>query len=312
MIRRDGTVKLIDFGVARMGGRYARFPTDAVVGKSGYLAPEQISMQPIDARVDVFAAGILLHELCAGRRLFHGASESETHRQISRAMVEPPSTSNRDVPAALDEIALCALAREPGRRFASGHHMAAALAAVESLVDAWPPARLGELVCALSPNSPAEPNDCVPARLVVRGSVSEPVLGEVRFPELAPDDTPRHKRARRSWMMAAALAMGLVVPCLVVPRGRLQTGSAARQPERVAAVVEIAQAPVPSVGGAASTESVRGIEPSAPAVPKRATWRERGVRKPRWPKVAQASAPPSTSPVRSLKEGGLSNPFAPR
>jgi tRNA A-37 threonylcarbamoyl transferase component Bud32 len=117
----DGVSKLTDFGVAHAAGRLAqtRVNDKAVKGKLGYLAPEQLHKKPIDRRVDVFAAGIVLWEALTGETLFPGATEAETLGLLLRRPIPPPSSIAPDVSIELDEACLRALERDPRRRFAT-------------------------------------------------------------------------------------------------------------------------------------------------------------------------------------------------
>ena len=73
MVCRDGSVKLLDFGVAKIIDACDYDTSQTVQGKFPYMAPEQVNRLPVDRRADVFAAGIVVHEMLAGRRLFAGA-----------------------------------------------------------------------------------------------------------------------------------------------------------------------------------------------------------------------------------------------
>jgi hypothetical protein len=129
MIGRDGSVKLLDFGIATLlhEGATARTHTGSLKGKYGYMSPEQAAGKPIDHRIDIFAAGIVLHELLTGRRLFQGETELETLRRVADCDVPRPSELNREVPLALDAIVLQALARDPAERFATAQAMCDAI-----------------------------------------------------------------------------------------------------------------------------------------------------------------------------------------
>jgi len=131
MVCRDGSVKLLDFGVAKVIDAHDYDISATVQGKFPYMAPEQVNRLPLDRRVDVFAAGIVLHEMLSGRRLFAAATELETLRRVDACEVTPPSVYNRDVSIGLDAVVLKALSRDPGERFDSGEDMAAALMQVE-------------------------------------------------------------------------------------------------------------------------------------------------------------------------------------
>jgi serine/threonine-protein kinase len=125
MVGFDGTVKLLDFGVAHATPEIHAAQTDAGVikGKLSYVAPEQLQGRPVDRRSDLFSLGVVLHELLSWRRLFHAPSDHETVRMVLEAPIAPPSQRNRTVPAALDKIVLRALARDPAQRYASAGEM---------------------------------------------------------------------------------------------------------------------------------------------------------------------------------------------
>ena len=108
----EGDVKLIDFGVARALG-HRSLTAGGFVGKAAYASPEQIlNPQGIDRRSDVFAAGVILYELCAGRPLFLRDSDFATMGAVVQAEVPPIE----DAPVALNDLLARALARDPERR----------------------------------------------------------------------------------------------------------------------------------------------------------------------------------------------------
>src|SRR6185312_6228818 len=139
-----------DFGVAKIIGQFDYDVTQSFKGKYAYMSPEQVNHQPIDRRVDVFAVGIVLHELLTGKRLFAAQTELETLQRVSAAKVIAPSVDNADVPRALDAIVKKALARDPGERYASGAQLAEALESLDAL--AWSRRRLAAYVAELFAN----------------------------------------------------------------------------------------------------------------------------------------------------------------
>ena len=127
MVCRDGSVKLLDFGVAKVIDAFDYDMSVTVKGKYPYMAPEQVNRLPIDRRVDVFASGIVLHELLTGRRLFAASTELETLKKVDAAKVPPPSKDNPAVTPELDAIVLKALSRDPADRYDSAEELASAL-----------------------------------------------------------------------------------------------------------------------------------------------------------------------------------------
>jgi serine/threonine protein kinase len=127
LVSFEGDVKIVDFGLAKAQGRAQATQAGVVKGKLAYLAPEQLRGLPLDARVDVYAAGIVLWELLTGRRLFYADTDLDTLRNVHRAEVEAPSRYNPSLPPALDRVVLTALARDRDARFASAQEFLDAL-----------------------------------------------------------------------------------------------------------------------------------------------------------------------------------------
>ena len=113
----DGSVKLIDFGVAKAAGRAQHTATGILKGKFPYMSPEQAQGDELDCRSDVFALGIVLWEQLTGRRLFKGENDLATQRLVRACQVPAPSSVEPSVPGGLDPISLKALAKEPKDRY---------------------------------------------------------------------------------------------------------------------------------------------------------------------------------------------------
>jgi serine/threonine-protein kinase len=139
-----GEVKLIDFGLAGAEGA----PGGALRGKLGYMSAEQAEGRPPDRRSDLFSLGVVLHEMLAGERLFHGGSPLETLERVRRAPVPPPSAANPEVAPGLDAVVLRALAREPAARPAGAAELADALG---PFADPRGPSALREVVTSALP-----------------------------------------------------------------------------------------------------------------------------------------------------------------
>jgi serine/threonine protein kinase len=119
MMTREGTVKLIDFGIATRSGTR----DSSLTGKPAYMAPEMIVELRADNRSDIFSLGTVLYESLTGERLFTGATTPEVLEKVINAQVPSPRTHNPDIPDAVMDILKRALQRDPGRRFASAADM---------------------------------------------------------------------------------------------------------------------------------------------------------------------------------------------
>ena len=117
LITRHGEVKIVDFGLAKANSQLEQSEPGIIKGKFSYLSPEAALGHPVDARTDIFAIGIILWELLAGRRLFIGESDLETVRQVQAARVPSIRRLNPQVPPELDAMVAKALARDPNQRY---------------------------------------------------------------------------------------------------------------------------------------------------------------------------------------------------
>jgi serine/threonine protein kinase len=164
----DGRVKILDFGLAHAvavpGTDQARTLaplTDAgmVLGTVGYMAPEQVRGQHVDARADLFALGCVLYEMCAGRRAFMGATPADTMTAVLTS--DPPELllPGQTTPPALDRIVRRCLEKRPTERFQSARDLSFALEAL-----AWVPETPPE---APRPSPPARRGRSVPAAVLL-------------------------------------------------------------------------------------------------------------------------------------------------
>jgi serine/threonine protein kinase len=124
MLSFEGQVKLVDFGIAKaLDGMKTETRTGVLKGKVAYLSPEQVSGLPPSPQSDIFAVGVVLHEMLTGRRLFKGPSEYDTMQNVRSLHVKPPSLRSPTVPPALDAVVLRSLERDLGKRYASAADM---------------------------------------------------------------------------------------------------------------------------------------------------------------------------------------------
>jgi len=123
----DGAARLTDFGVARTTAHVADTKLSALKGKVAYMAPEQIRREAIDRRADLFAMGVILWEVLAGRPLFRADTKLDTIERVLNALVPRLRDTVFGISDELDELATRALSRSPGERFQSAVEMAEAI-----------------------------------------------------------------------------------------------------------------------------------------------------------------------------------------
>jgi eukaryotic-like serine/threonine-protein kinase len=133
----DGSARLSDFGVARATSRLSTTRTGQLKGKLAYMAPEQArGDRDIDRRADLFAAGIVLWEVLACRRLFKGEGEADTLNRVMNEPIPPVRSMAPMVPAALEAVVARALERERSKRYATSAEFADALERASRVVGA--------------------------------------------------------------------------------------------------------------------------------------------------------------------------------
>ncbi|HYO57351.1 serine/threonine-protein kinase [Archangium sp.] len=116
LLSRIGEVKLGDFGIARAAHHASITLPDRVVGKPGYMAPEQARAESFDARADLFALGLTLYEALTGRRVIQGEARQDARWGFTPMSFPPPSAVRPEVPPLLDTIVLELLQWEPRER----------------------------------------------------------------------------------------------------------------------------------------------------------------------------------------------------
>jgi len=127
LLSRTGSVKLVDFGIAKAATQNHQTKTGLVKGKLAYMAPEQVRAMPLDRRADIYSLGVVLYELLSGHKPYEGGSEiTLIHAMLTEEMM-PLRSRRADVPDGLDRIVNKALAHDRDDRYASCREMHAAL-----------------------------------------------------------------------------------------------------------------------------------------------------------------------------------------
>jgi serine/threonine-protein kinase len=132
LLENGKRVKLLDFGIARAGGRSSISKSGLAMGTTSYMSPEQTKgRQSLDARSDIFSVGVVLYELSTGKPPWIADSDYEIMTKIISEPCPPLSSALRDYPARLDQILERALAKDPGARYQTAEELAQDLSELE-------------------------------------------------------------------------------------------------------------------------------------------------------------------------------------
>jgi len=199
MITTSGEVKVMDFGIARTVSAGTFTNTASVLGTATYFAPEQAQGGPVDERTDLYALGVVLYEMLAGRPPFTAESPVAVAYQHVREQPTPPSRLNPAVSPALEAVVLRAMAKDPGARQQTASELARDLQRVRSATTP-----------AIAPVSADRATQPVP----VQGTA---VLPPMTPPPGAPlEGPPSHRRpARRHrwgpWLVGLGALLGIAL-----------------------------------------------------------------------------------------------------
>jgi eukaryotic-like serine/threonine-protein kinase len=218
----DGVARVLDFGIAKAVDRLQITQDGGLKGKVAYMAPEQLRLEPVDRRTDVYAAGVVLWEALTGRRLFRATNPVAALQAMLSSTPTPPSLDNPEVTPELDAIVARAIAREPSLRFATARELAQAL---ERAVPVANPRDVGAWVRSLAGDSIAQRSGLV--ALMHGGTQVTAAPAAAAQPTAPPDpgtavavthaSTTKPERHRAGYLIAAiagAAVAGLIVLAL--------------------------------------------------------------------------------------------------
>jgi serine/threonine-protein kinase len=150
LVGYEGEVKLIDFGIAKAAHNRSQTRSGVIKGKVKYMSPEQTMGKRLDARSDVFAAGVVLYEALTGNAPFHAPDDVSLMEAIRLQDPDPPSHHNPRLPAALDAVLQRALSKDVASRFPTAAAFADALAPLlREMAPGFEPSELGAFLCRI-------------------------------------------------------------------------------------------------------------------------------------------------------------------
>jgi eukaryotic-like serine/threonine-protein kinase len=119
----DGTVKILDFGIAKAANSVEQQRPGEIKGKLSYMSPEQCMGRPLDHRSDLFSLGVVFYEWVTGFKLFTGESDVAVLKAITDGKIYSPSYFKPDVPEPIETILMKALEKDPAKRYQSAWEM---------------------------------------------------------------------------------------------------------------------------------------------------------------------------------------------
>lgn len=219
MLTPQGVIKLMDFGIARGGEERSLTMTGTTMGSLSYMSPEQVKGEATDARSDLYSVGVSLYEFVTGQRPFTATSDYSIMAAHVKEAPKPPVELHPGLPAALNEIILMAIAKDPAQRFQTADAFRNALSSVPVTASPTPAALEAPTVDSIAalPNLPAAPAS-TPARPVaaLKGPTAPPPT-----PSPVPMPPPSSGSGHRGLYMtlgALIVLAGLVVAGIYVPR----------------------------------------------------------------------------------------------
>ncbi|WP_416211003.1 Stk1 family PASTA domain-containing Ser/Thr kinase [Frankia sp. Cr2] len=199
MLCLDGSVKVMDFGIARATTATTSHMTQtaAVIGTAQYLSPEQARGIRVDARSDVYSTGVLLYELLAGLPPFRGDSPVAVAYQHVRENPQPPSTHDRDITPDADAIVFKAMEKDPDRRYSTAGEMRDDLERALAGRRIYAPPLMGDqLATRMNPPGPPTGTQVISRdRDAYYGDSYEDPYGKTAYGQNAYDQTGGYNRA---------------------------------------------------------------------------------------------------------------------
>jgi len=200
MLTTKGTVKLMDFGIAKGAADRKLTMTGTTMGSLYYMSPEQIKgMANLDARSDLYSVGVSLYELVTGKKPFDGDSQFAIMAAHLEKVPVPPITLDTNLPSLLNDVILMSIAKDPEQRFQSAQAFGAALGSVRESLGMAP-------IGAATPSVGAASSSAVTAPLTM-----PPAAAAATPIPPAPQVVQPKSSKRWLWVSAGALATVLVL-----------------------------------------------------------------------------------------------------
>lgn len=262
MLTPDGTIKLMDFGIARSGPDVGLTMTGTTLGSLAYMSPEQVRCEPIDGRSDLYSVGVSLYEMVTGQRPFQADSNFAIMQAHLKEIPRQPIEVKPDLPASVSKIIVMAMEKEPADRFQSADAFRGALKAVAAeLGVALPSARSGATAVQTGAGGATarRPAPTVPAA----GPAGPPAVptshaqggtgAQMPPPQASSGHRGLYVTLGALIVLVVLVAAGMSVPRWFGTRANEQSGAQSKSgsKDQSSTSVQPAQAPAPTAGAEA-------------------------------------------------------------
>lgn len=218
MLTEKGTLKVLDFGIARLLGSARMTRAGNIIGTLEYMAPEQVRGLETDGRSDIYALGMMLYEVLTGRLPFQTENEFELMKAQTEMMPTPPREINPAIPEAVEAAILKAIQKDPDDRFQTGGDFRETLIEAGFTGDGLMHGATGMFKkSATRPSNP--PVSVSDAKTLVSSEIAQPQMKETRLGEAAPPSTAA------AGMKATRLGEPMTAPASGLKATRLGTMS---------------------------------------------------------------------------------------
>jgi serine/threonine-protein kinase len=282
----DGSVQVVDFGIASARQRIHHTATGQMKGTFAYMAPEQLAAKPIDRRVDIWSLGVSLWEMLALKRLFRRDTTANAVHAILYDDLVPPSTHRPQVSKELDAIVMKALERDPNSRWQTTREMGRALreylGAQSAVVG---PAELSEWMDAVFPEGAARKSQLMevarmaqaPVPAIPRAGNNDVTLTATNFPtEAAPGPDSQRRLSKRALVwLAIAGTLALLIAAFLGLDGDHPDAEPQTTTVRAAPVTPSIEGPEPDSRGGETLETAKTAEAAEPVAKVRKPQRPR-------------------------------------
>jgi len=311
MVTSHGLAKIMDFGIAKSSTDLQLTRPGTTMGSVYYISPEQVRGGTVDARSDIYSFGITLYEMSAGRRPFQADTSFTVLNAQLNQQPQPPIEVNPSLSPALNNIILCAMAKDPAKRFQSADAFRNALKSTQ------------DVQRQVSPTAPALPT--------VSQIQPPPQPQQGVAPMISSGASSASRSHRGLWMAVGAFAalVALVAAALLLPRvfsthagQRVQPAASAGQPPAAAspaaATPDVVPPSPPAQTTASQPDSVTdAAAPSQPSAPQTSAGRQSAASdvgsrsRPPAPRKPDTLVSPAVTPPDQPAQGASSQPPAP-